>query len=161
MTINNNTSKPLFLYYTPRSTRPYWMNKRQVDETLHISKWMNDTPGMFPHSVVHLRRHGIWGSCQVRHPVIHEYHTRYLSSFVKMTYGAWQSMLDACFPHVCRSRRVSIKEHRAMEEWLCKNVQGDCNFLPIKGYDSLGNVESLGIRFHRPEDHLLWKMVWE
>ena len=161
MIVDNNTSKPLILYHTPRSTRPYWLCKQQTDEAFHIIKWMYNTPRMFPENIVHLRRNSIWGSCHTRHPVVHEYHTRYLSSFVKMTYDAWQSMLDACFPHFCWSRQVSAREHNAMEEWLCKNVQGNSNFLLRKGYDSCGNVESLGIRFHRSEDHMLWKMVWE
>lgn len=156
MTVDNNTSGPLVLYYTPRSTRPYWLCKQQVDGSEHVSGWMRNTPGMVPRCMSYLRRNGLRASCQQRYPIVHEYHTRYLSSFVKMTYPIWRALEDACFPHVCRSKRVS--EHDDMEAWLCKNIQGNSNFLLMKSSVLYGSLE---IRFHRPEDHMMWRMVWE
>lgn len=146
--------QPLELIYTYRSTRPFWLDGDQLREIDHVWKWLENTPGMFPEDARRMRRyHSLPSLSDAR--VVSEWSTADQTRWVKMSFSAWEPLSKECFPH----RSLTDKVHRYLDmmAWFRKNIPDNGTVLIERARYS----DLLAIRFHRQEDQVLWRMVWE
>jgi len=88
-------------------------------------------------------------------PMLCEWSTQDRRQWIKMTGTVWHSLQENCFPY--RSVSWQVNKQYAMMAWICNNIMGIGQAVLLRSMYS----ESLDIRFHREEDHVLWRMVWE
>ena len=144
----------LGMSYRPRSNRPHWLDHHQVMNTEHVRKWLYNPPGMFPRDASRMRRYRIIPDLDTV-PMLCEWSTQDRRQWIKMTGTVWDSLQENCFPY--RSASWQVNKQYAMMAWIRNNIMGIGQAVLLRSMYS----ESLDIRFHREEDHVLWRMVWE